>query len=63
LPVEHLPWAVPVYPPNANGTIDEISDFQVPRQGSVVLVTFLDKHYQKPVYFGTMPRIPQEKPK
>ena len=63
MPVKHLHWAIPLYPPNSLGTIDELCDFQVPKKGSIVLVTFLDKHYQKPVYLGVMPRIPLEKPK
>ncbi len=62
LPVKHLPWAMPCYPVNGLGSIDELCDFQVPKQGSILLVTFLDKRYQKPVYLGSMPRIPLEKP-
>jgi hypothetical protein len=56
-----LPWAVPAYPVNTQ-TIDGMSDFQVPVNGSIVLICFLDKAKQKPVYFGTMPRVLEKLP-
>ena len=62
LPVEKLWWAMPMFPVQSP-TIDQLCDFQVPKQGSIVLCTFLDPYYQKLVYLGTMPRIPLEKPR
>ncbi len=56
-----LPWSMPCYPINTQ-TIDGMSDFQVPVNGSIVLICFLDEDKQKPVYFGTMPRILEKLP-
>ena len=55
-----LPWATPCFP--STPTIDGVSNFSVPLNGSVVLVSFLDEEQQHPVYFGTMPKIPKESP-
>jgi hypothetical protein len=50
---EDLPWALPV---NNFASIDGISNFSVPENGSTVLVTFLDVDKQNPIYFGSIPR-------
>lgn len=60
LPKE-LPWAIPAFPINTQ-SIDGMSDFQVPKNGSIVLVSFLDQEKQQPIYFGTVPKIAQTKP-
>jgi hypothetical protein len=56
LPTARLPWATPCFPINSQ-SIDGIGDFQVPANGSVVMVVFLDADEQHPVYFGTLPKI------
>jgi hypothetical protein len=60
LRTEDLPWAVPVFP--LTSTVDGISNFAVPENGSVVLVMFLDEDKQKPVYIGSVPKIFNENP-
>ena len=61
LSVDDLPWALPAYPINTQ-SIDGMSDFQVPANGSNVLVAYLDKEEQVPVYFGTVPKIANLRP-
>lgn len=61
LTVDDLPWAHPCFPINSSN-IDGICDFQVPRKGSHVLVCFLDDEYQRPVYIGTLSKIPEKQP-
>ena len=56
LSTDSLPWAIPAFPINTQ-SIDGMSDFQVPANGSIVLVTFMDKDKQFPIYFGTVPKI------
>jgi len=56
-----LPWASPVYS-STTQSIDGWSDFGVPEEGSIVLVMFLDKDLQHPVYLGTVPKIANELP-
>jgi len=58
LNVDDLPWAVPCF----TNSIDGISDFKVPEQGSYVLILFLDSEFQHPIYFGTIPKILQQQP-
>ena len=60
LSVDDLPWAIPCFP--STPSIDGVSNFGVPAQGSIVLVSFLDEDKQYPVYFGTMPKIPNALP-
>jgi hypothetical protein len=60
VPVEDLPWAIPCFP--SSPTVDGISHFSVPEQGSTVVVSFLDEDKQQPIYFGTIPRVARELP-
>mgnify|MGYP005842679495 CR=1 FL=1 len=60
LRTEDLPWAVPVFP--LTSSVDGISNFAVPENGSVVLVMFLDEDYQKPLYIGSIPKIFNQAP-
>jgi len=61
LSVRDLPWAMPAYPINTQ-SIDGMSDFQVPANGSNVLVTYLDDEEQVPIYFATVPKIANLRP-
>jgi hypothetical protein len=61
LSVDDLPWALPAYPINTQ-SIDGMSDFQVPANGSTVLVIFLDQDEQTPIYFATLPKIATTRP-
>lgn len=56
MPTTDLPWASPVYS-STTQSIDGWSDFGVPEEGSIVLVVFMDKDLQHPVYLGTIPKI------
>jgi len=59
---ENLPWCIPAFPINTQ-SIDGMSDFQVPQNGSIVLISFLDEvDKQHPVYFGTIPKIANQLP-
>jgi len=60
LSVDDLPWAIPCFP--SSPTVDGISHFSVPEQGSTVIVSFLDEEFQQPIYFGTIPRVSKELP-
>lgn len=61
LPTEDLPWAIPVFPVTSE-MISGIGSFSIPKQGSVVLVSFLDADELHPFYIGTLPKIPLERP-
>jgi len=56
MPVEDLPWALPIYPAHAP-SISQEGIFGVPEKGSIVLIMFLDAKKQQPFYLGTIPHI------
>lgn len=58
IPVDELPWAEPVLP-SYEGSISGFGIWSVPRQGSHVMVFFMNGNVFRPMYFGSMPGIPE----
>jgi hypothetical protein len=56
MPVTDLPWAQVLQ----QGTVisNESSQFSVPKNGSVVILSFMDDEEQFPIILGTVPKIP-----
>jgi len=59
VPTNELPWANPAWPITNSG-VSGIGDWQVPRQGSYVLVFAEDNDLQRFIYFAVITGIPQE---
>lgn len=58
IPVDELPWAEPIMP-IYEGSVSGFGIWSVPRQGSFVTIFFLNGNVFRPMYFGTMPGIPE----
>jgi hypothetical protein len=60
IPTEELPWAEPCMP-LIEGSISGFGAWSVPVQGSHVMVFFDDGNLMSPMYFATLPGIPEDK--
>lgn len=60
MPVTDLPWAQTLQ----SGTIisNESSHFTVPKNGTVVIISFMDEEEQFPIIMGSVPKIPETLP-
>jgi hypothetical protein len=60
MPVTDLPWAQTLQ----NGTVmsNESSMFTIPKNGSVVVLSFIDEDEQFPIILGSVPKIPDTLP-
>ena len=58
IPVEELPWAEPAMPIH-QGSISGFGQWSVPLQGSHVMVFFENGNPMKPIYFASLPGIPE----
>jgi hypothetical protein len=58
IPVDELPWAEPVLP-IYEGSVSGFGIWSVPRQGSLVVLFFLNGNVFQPRYFGSLPGIPE----
>jgi len=60
LPVTDLPWAQTL---QMGTTIsNESSNFSVPKNGTVVVLSFIDEEEQMPIILGSVPKIPETLP-
>jgi len=60
IPTEELPWAEPCLP-LIEGSVSGFGVWSVPVQGSHVMVFFADGNILLPMYFATLPGIPEKK--
>lgn len=60
IPTNELPWAEPCMPVQ-EGHVSGFGMWSVPLQGSQVMLFFENGNPLKPIYFGSMPGIPQSK--
>jgi len=60
IPTEELPWAEPCMP-LIEGSISGFGAWSVPVQGSHVMVFFADGNIMQPMFFATLPGIPEKK--
>ncbi len=60
IPVDELPWAEPCLP-IVEGSISGFGMWSVPVQGSHVMVFFDDGNILSPLYFASLPGIPERK--
>ena len=60
IPTNELPWAEPVMPIH-EGSVSGFGVWSVPLQGSHVMCFFENGNPQRPMYFGSMPGIPESK--
>ena len=60
IPTDELPWAEPVMP-ISEGSVSGFGEWNVPLQGSHVMCFFENSNPTRPMYFGSMPGIPESK--
>jgi len=60
IPTNELPWAEPVMPIH-EGSVSGFGIWSIPVQGSHVMCFFENNNPMKPMYFGSMPGIPESK--
>ena len=60
IPTDELPWAEPVMPIH-EGSVSGFGAWCVPLQGSHVMCFFENNNPSRPMYFGSMPGIPESK--
>jgi hypothetical protein len=60
IPTEELPWAEPCMPIH-EGSVSGYGTWSVPLQGSQVMVFFENGNPSRPMYFASLPAIPEEK--
>ena len=58
IPTDELPWAEPALP-STHGSVSGFGEWGVPLQGSQVLVFFENGNISRPIYFASMPGIPE----
>jgi hypothetical protein len=59
IPTEELPWAEPALP-IYEGSVSGFGAFSVPLNGSQVAVYFENGNLNRPIYFASLPGIPQD---
>lgn len=59
MPVTDLPWAQVMQP---GTTISQQGSFAIPKNGTVVVLSFMDAEEQKPVILGSVPKLPETLP-
>ena len=60
IPVDELPWAEPAMP-SFYGSLSGFGEWGVPLQGSHVFVFFENENISRPIYFASVPGIPESK--